>query len=97
MRSLSPRLYMLAVSTKLIPTSSAEWIMRMDSSSGVGEPKFIVPRQSGDTLTPVRPNDRYSIQSSQCLLSAGQHPKEMLDSPHQALLILCQFGCAFRR
>ena len=51
----------LAVSTKLMPASSAAWMMRMASGSGVGPPKFMVPRHSGETRTPVGPSGRYSI------------------------------------
>src|SRR3954452_10784225 len=45
---------------KLIPASSARWTMAMDSSwSGLPQaPNIIAPRQSGLTLTPVRPSVR---------------------------------------
>src|SRR5690349_10741660 len=53
---------------KLMPPSSAVSMMRSDSSSGVGLPKFIAPRQSGDTCTPVRPRLRYAMGSSSLLI-----------------------------
>src|SRR4051812_19769598 len=59
----SPAEYTSALSTKLIPASSARWMMRIESSwSGLPQaPNIIVPRQSGETWTPVRPSGRYSI------------------------------------
>src|SRR3954453_13666981 len=53
---------MSAVSTKLIPASRARWMMRMESSWSVlpQAPNIIVPRQSSETWTPVRPSGRYS-------------------------------------
>src|SRR5687767_10284572 len=54
---------MSAVSTKLIPASSARWMMRTESSWSVlpQAPNIIVPRQSLETWTPVRPSGRCSI------------------------------------
>jgi hypothetical protein len=54
---------MSAVSTKLMPASSARWMMRMESSWSVlpQAPSIIVPRQSFETRTPVRPSGRYSM------------------------------------
>src|SRR5436305_13663512 len=48
---------------KLIPASSAAWMMRMLSSwSGLPHaPNIIAPRHSGETLTPVRPSGRCSM------------------------------------
>src|SRR3954447_22431632 len=45
---------------KLIPASSAAWMMRTDSSWSVlpQSPNIIAPRQSGLTLTPVIPRLR---------------------------------------
>src|SRR3954453_13993922 len=45
---------------KLMPPSSAAWMMRMDSSWSVlpHSPNIIAPRQSGLTLTPVIPRLR---------------------------------------
>src|SRR3954451_7887944 len=45
---------------KLMPPSSAAWMMRMDSSWSVlpQSPNIIAPRQSGLTLTPVIPRLR---------------------------------------
>src|SRR3954451_23924304 len=56
----SPREYTSAVSMKLIPASSAAWMMRTDSSWSVlpQSPNIIAPRQSGLTLTPVDPSSR---------------------------------------
>src|SRR4051794_29841869 len=56
---------------KLIPASSARWMMRIDWSwSGSPQaPNIIAPRQSGLTLTPVLPSVRYSIQRTySCLV-----------------------------
>src|SRR3954449_461056 len=48
---------------KLIPASSARWMMRTDSSwSGLPQaPNIIAPRHSGLTWTPVRPRGRCSM------------------------------------
>src|SRR4051794_2115478 len=56
----SPREYTSAVSMKLIPASSAAWMIRTDSSWSVlpQSPNIIAPRQSGLTLTPVAPRLR---------------------------------------
>src|SRR5436190_12958583 len=45
---------------KLIPASSARWMIRIDSSWSVlpHSPNIIAPRQSGLTLTPVIPRLR---------------------------------------
>ena len=45
---------------KLIPASSARWMIRIESSwSGLPQaPNIIAPRQSGLTFTPVRPSVR---------------------------------------
>src|SRR6187200_679756 len=54
---------MSAVSMKLIPASSARWMMRIESSWSMfpQAPNIIVPRQSFETWTPVRPSGRYSM------------------------------------
>src|SRR3954471_18951399 len=46
-----------------MPASSARWRMRIESSWSVlpQAPNIIVPRQSLETWTPVRPRGRYSI------------------------------------
>src|SRR3954462_12632113 len=46
-----------------MPASSARWMMRIESSWSVlpQAPNIIVPRQSFETWTPVRPSGRYSI------------------------------------
>jgi hypothetical protein len=56
----SPAEYTSAVSTKLIPASSAAWMIRIESSWSAlpHAPNIIVPRQSFDTWTPVRPSER---------------------------------------
>jgi hypothetical protein len=56
----SPAEYTSAVSTKLIPASRARWMMRIESSWSVlpQAPNIIVPRQSSETWTPVRPSGR---------------------------------------
>src|SRR5258706_3399384 len=48
---------------KLMPESSAAWMIRTDSSWSVlpHSPNIIAPRQRGLTLTPVVPSARYSI------------------------------------
>src|SRR4029078_7424971 len=53
---------------KLIPASRARWMMRIESSWSVlpQAPNIIVPRQSFETWTPVRPSGRYSMACS-CL------------------------------
>ncbi len=59
----SPREYTSAVSMKLMPASSARWMMRIESSWSVfpHAPNIIAPRHSGLTLTPVLPSLRCSI------------------------------------
>src|SRR5215212_561720 len=51
---------------KLIPASSAAWMVRIESSwSGLPQaPNIIAPRQSGETWTPVRPSWRCSTVPS---------------------------------
>jgi hypothetical protein len=46
---------------KLIPASRARAMIRAEWASSVGPPNIIVPRQSGETLRPLRPSLRYSI------------------------------------
>ena len=60
MTSDSPKEYMSAVSMKLIPASTARWMMRIESSwSGLPHaPNIIVPRQSWLTCMPVVPRVR---------------------------------------
>ena len=54
----SPREYTSAVSTKLMPASSARWMIRIESawSALPLAPNIIAPRQSGVTFTPVVPS-----------------------------------------
>src|SRR5271165_1671985 len=54
---------MSAVSMKLMPASSARWMIRMLSSWSLvpQSPNIIAPRHSLLTETPVRPRGRYSI------------------------------------
>src|SRR2546421_8995180 len=47
---------------KFTPCSRALATMRPAAASSVGPPKFMVPRQSGETFTPLRPRLRYSIR-----------------------------------
>ena len=55
----SPAEYTSAVSMKLMPASSAAWMIATESSwSGLPQPpNIIAPRQSGLTFTPVRPSE----------------------------------------
>src|ERR1700754_1383089 len=48
-----------------MPASRARWMMRVESSWSVlpQAPNIIVPRQSFETWTPVRPSGRYSMSS----------------------------------
>jgi hypothetical protein len=57
-RSLSPPAYTSATSIMSMPPSSATSIMRADWSRSVGSPKFMAPRQSGATSSPVVPRER---------------------------------------
>src|SRR2546426_6692414 len=58
----SPREYTSAVSMKLMPASSARWMIRIESSWSVlpQAPNIIAPRHRGLTLTPVVPSVRCS-------------------------------------
>src|SRR4029453_15394491 len=49
---------------KLIPTSRARAMVRAESRSSVGPPNIMVPRQRGETLTPLRPSLRYSMYAA---------------------------------
>src|SRR3954469_2740328 len=62
----SPREYTSAVSTKLMPASSARWMIRIESLWSVlpQAPNIIAPRQSGLTCTPVRPSGRISMAAT---------------------------------
>src|SRR3954467_451134 len=62
----SPREYTSAVSTKLMPASSARWMIRIESSWSVlpHAPNIIAPRHSGLTFTPVRPSGRSSMAAT---------------------------------
>jgi hypothetical protein len=64
---------MSAVSMTLIPASSARWMMRIESSWSVlpHAPNIIVPRQSFETWTPVRPSGRYSMAAPVCGSAIG--------------------------
>ena len=61
-RSLAPAEYALAVSTKLMPRSSAACTISTESCSFALRPNIIVPRHSELTFTPVRPRFRYSTR-----------------------------------
>src|SRR5579872_5957843 len=75
--------YTLAVSTKLIPASTARSMIACDSFSSVCGPKFIVPRHRRLTLRPVRPSRVISmaapgysgttVKPPEDLLPAGTH------------------------
>src|SRR3954447_12017050 len=56
-----PSVYWSAVSMKLMPASRALATIRAAVASSVGPPNIIVPRQIGETLTPLRPRLRYSM------------------------------------
>src|SRR3954468_6423183 len=62
---------------KLIPASSARWMMRIESSWSAfpHAPNIIVPRHSFETWTPARPKGRYSIL---VLLSRWGRPLALL-------------------
>src|SRR3954471_18650002 len=62
----SPREYTSAVSTKLMPASSARWMIRIESSWSVlpQAPNIMAPRHSGLTCTPVRPSERSSMRGT---------------------------------
>jgi hypothetical protein len=51
-------LYWSAVSKKLIPMSRQARNMRAEVVSSASPPKDMVPKQSWDTCTPVRPRRR---------------------------------------
>jgi hypothetical protein len=51
-------LYWSAVSKKLIPMSRQARNMRAEVVSSASPPKDMVPKQSWDTCTPVRPRTR---------------------------------------
>src|SRR3954454_14131809 len=62
---------------KLIPASSARWMMRIESSWSVlpHAPNIIVPRQSFETWTPVRPSGRYSMRVLGLMSEVGRLPR----------------------
>lgn len=65
------------MSTKLMPASSALWMIRTDSSwSGFPmAPNIIAPRQYGLTLMPVRPSVRYFMKLLALWLTPGAGTK----------------------
>src|SRR3954451_22401252 len=75
-----------------MPASSAAWMMRIESSwSALPQaPNIIVPRQSFETWTPVRPSGRYSMTCSSRsvwrLAIAGARPvkADVMRRPAQA-------------
>src|SRR4051812_22618232 len=94
----SPREYTSAVSMKLIPASSAAWMMRTDSSWSVlpQSPNIIAPRQSGLTLTPVLPKLRscmapHLVDRSETGLEAVARGAQ-IEPPHPDALGTCQAG-----
>ena len=48
---------------KLMPASRAEPTMRAASACSVCDPNCIVPRQIGETFSPLVPSARYSMPS----------------------------------
>src|SRR5581483_8156124 len=48
---------------KLMPWSLAFATIRFEVASSVAPPNIMVPRQSGEIFTPLRPRLRYSISS----------------------------------
>src|SRR4051794_19735971 len=72
----SPREYTSAVSMKLIPASSARWMIRIESSRSVlpHAPNIIAPRHSGLTSTPVRPSALVSMLGT--LRVGGERPDQ---------------------
>ena len=52
------RITYLALLSPETPAAAAESTMRFASGRSVRSPNIIVPRHSGETLTPVRPSER---------------------------------------
>src|ERR1700691_4397018 len=65
---------------KLMPASSARWMMRIESSWSVlpHAPNIIAPRHSGLTLTPVLPSLRCSIAIFLPPMSGSRRSRERL-------------------
>src|SRR5258708_15041063 len=71
---------------KLMPASCDRVMMRSDVAASVGPPNVIVPRHSGETLSPLRPRLRYSMPALlQCLALDLSSPAA--DGPHAASLL----------
>src|ERR1041385_6444892 len=68
---------------KFPPGLRAWATIRAAAASSVGPPKFMVPRQSGETFTPLRPRLRYSIGQSVRFGSkvAGPRPRRYVYAP----------------
>src|SRR3954452_3508859 len=64
---------------KLIPPSSARWMVRIESSWSVlpHAPNIIVPRHSFETWTPVRPSGRYSMRVLRLMSEVGRVPRDV--------------------
>src|ERR1700731_2854111 len=77
-----PSLYWSAVSMKLTPASRAKATMRSDAAASVGPPNVIVPRHSGETLSPLRPRLRDSMAAPPASLRDLSSP--VPDEPHAA-------------
>src|SRR5215213_4676932 len=81
---------------KLIPASSAAWMMRTDSScSGLPHaPNIIAPRQNLLTDTPVRPSGRCSIAvtcpESHCRYSPARSSARKQRRPRQLTAARCK-------
>src|SRR5436190_12501195 len=78
---------------KLIPASSARWMIRIDSSWSVlpHSPNIIAPRQSGLTLTPVTPRLRSCMAPD--LVDRGEPGLESVPRSPQ---VETPHPCAFR-
>src|SRR6201998_1315966 len=65
----APAPYTFAVSKKLIPASRQRANIAPEVASSASDPNDIVPKQSGETCTPVLPTVTYSIVENSLLSS----------------------------
>src|SRR3954449_2776445 len=86
---------------KLIPASSAAWMIRIDSSWSVlpHSPNIIAPRQSGLTFTPVVPRLRscmapHLVDRREARLEPVARGAQ-IQPPHACALRACQARCLF--
>src|SRR5436190_19639820 len=77
---------------KLIPASSARWMMRIESSWSVlpQAPNIIAPRHSGVTLTPVRPRVRVCMPRAS--LRDGQLEPHAVEQRARAEVVGAEVG-----